>query len=337
MIINIDSPDNKEFFRIKKILDELRNSDDYNKDRIILLTNLAKKLMEDIKINTDDGKITANRFSGTKIVNSKMTEAEVLSETYKAIEEQFNLDIAIENLTALVRFWKNSSKEKDVYEPLLKEIVEVLDDTQVYLEQIKKVEDIKKIMKGKEDIILSLQNEKKGIIQELDIEKFKVKKWKDSIQPLLNNLNIVKSLLDFKNSVNQLTTPHLGLFSDVVVYLILEGGKDGIPNIAEGLGVTQELIMEVQRLYVDFLELSPSGEMIGIVPKEEYDFNIEEYLEEIEHSKKPNFKLKTKTTEKITHKELGEGVIKEEVKEEIKKEDAESEEVKTTKSNKGKK
>jgi len=337
MIINIDSPDNKEFFRIKKILDELRNSEDYNKDRIILLTNLAKKLMEDIKINTDDGKITANRFSGTKIVNSKMTEAEVLSETYKAIEEQFNLDIAIENLTALVRFWKNSSKEKDVYEPLLKEIVEVLDDTQVYLEQIKKVEDIKKIMKGKEDIILSLQNEKKGIIQELDIEKFKVKKWKDSIQPLLNNLNIVKSLLDFKNSVNQLTTPHLGLFSDVVVYLILEGGKDGIPNIAEGLGVTQELIMEVQRLYVDFLELSPSGEMIGIVPKEEYDFNIEEYLEEIKHSKKPNFKLKTKTTEKITHKELGEGVIKEEVKEEIKKEDEENEEVKTTKSNKGKK
>ena len=337
MIINIDMPDSKEFFRIKKILDELRNSEDYNKDRIILLTNLAKKLMEDIKINTDDGKITANRFSGTKIVNSKMTEAEVLSETYKAIEEQFNLDIAIENLTALVRFWKNSSKEKDVYEPLLKEIVEVLDDTQVYLEQIKKVEDIKKIMKGKEDIILSLQNEKKGIIQELDIEKFKVKKWKDSIQPLLNNLNIVKSLLDFKNSVNQLTTPHLGLFSDVVVYLILEGGKDGIPNIAEGLGVTQELIMEVQRLYVDFLELSPSGEMIGIVPKEEYDFNIEEYLEEIKHSKKPNFKLKTKTTEKITHKELGEGVIKEEVKEEIKKEDAESEEVKTTKNNKRKK
>ena len=321
MIINIDMPDSKEFFRIKKILDELKNSEDYNKDRIILLTNLAKKLMGDIEVSTDVTKITANRFSGTKIVNSLMTEAEVLSETYKAIEEQFNLDIAVENLTALVRFWKSSSKEKDVYQPLLKEIVEVLDDTQVYLEQIKKAEDIKKIIKGKEDIILSLQNEKAEMIKELDVEKFKVKKWKDSIQPLLNNLNVIKSLLVFKNSVNQLTTPHLNLFSDVVVHLILEGGRDGISNVAESLGVTAELIMEVQRLYSDFIEISPSGEGIGIVPKPEYDFNIEGYLEELENNKKANiFKKREIKPAKVEEKES------------IKKEDKVNEKIKTPKS-----
>ena len=42
MIINIDTPDNKEFFRVKKMVDKLRNSEDYNKDRMVFLSSLLQ-------------------------------------------------------------------------------------------------------------------------------------------------------------------------------------------------------------------------------------------------------------------------------------------------------
>lgn len=285
MIINIDVPEDKEFFRVKNILDKLRESPDYKKDRIILLSNMATDLLRDITLTTDINNIKAYRFSGTKVITATMNEADVVKESLRAVEEQFNVDVAIENLSALVRFWKASSNEKDVYKPLLQEVISILQETQVYLQETKEVDGLKEIIKGKEQMVSSLQSEQEGLVKTLNAERLKAKRWQESIQPLLNNLNIIKAVAEFKAESNPLTAPLLNNFTDVMVHLITEGGRDTLSNVAESLNVTTALIIEIQRNYTEFLELNPTKTMIGIIKDPKYSFNVNKYLEELEKKK----------------------------------------------------
>jgi hypothetical protein len=307
MIIDLDVKDTKEFFRVKKILDELKTSPDYQKDRVILLLQMASKLYNEIAEITNDNKIKAWRFSGTKIVSSILTEEEVVNETIKAIEEHLNTDVAIQNLSSLVKFWKGVSKEKDVYKPLLQELIVLVDETRVYLQETKNMKVLKESIKTYEQMITSLKNEAKVLEKSLKDKEIENKHWKSVVRPILDHINILKEHIKIKTRLNPFTTPDLNLFTDILIYLILEDGRAAIEEVAERLNITDEVVRRVQERYKDYLEIGPSGEMIGIIQRKDYKFDLDGYLDRVKlDSEEESNKMKKENEEKIEEKELKE-------------------------------
>lgn len=292
-MLDFNIGENKEFFRVKKILDELKESPDFKKDRVIILCELAQKLYKNLEIKVDTKNIRGYRFSGTKIISSNMTEDDLIKETTKAIEEQINVDVAIENLTSLVRFWKQSSSEKDVYKPFLDEVVAILNETAVFLNDSKKVEDIKNIIKSKEEMIDVVKKEATELDKSLKEATLRYRRNLLAIQPRLDDWTIVRNVLEFRLSSNQLTSPHLDQFTNIMLHLILAGGRDYVENVIEKLNITKNTIFEIVSLkdYANYLILNDTQTMIGIIDDKSYNFDIEKYLKDIESGKKPNNKI----------------------------------------------
>lgn len=295
MILDFEISDDKEFFRVKKILDELKESPDYKKDRIILLGSLADKLYKNLEIKTDTNNIKGYRFSGTKIITTNMNEADLIKETIKAVEEQLNVEVAMENLSSLVRFWKESSIAKDVYKPFLSEVVGILNETSVYLNESKNVENIKLIIKSKEEMVEGLKKENAELTKKVEVDKLIYKRYELSIQPFLDNWNIVRDLLKHRTSANPLKEPLLDSFTDIILYLLISRGRASIENAVEELGMTKERIFEVVNTspYSDILILNDTQTMVGMIDKPSYKFDTEAYLKDVMESKvRPNNKIK---------------------------------------------
>lgn len=295
MILDLDVKENSEFFKIKKILDDLKESPDYKKDRIIILSSLADKLYKNLEIKTDINNIKAHRFSGTKVVTANMSEGDVIKETIKAIEEQLNVDIAIENLSALVRFWKASSLEKDVFKPFLSEVIGILTDTSAYLEESKNVEGIRLMIKSKEEVIEGLKKENTEIKKNAEADKLIYKRYELSIQPFLDNWNIVRDLLKYRGSADPLRVPFLDNFTDIMLYLLLSRGRASVENVVEEVNLTKERVFEIVKTspFSDFLILNDTETMIGIIDKPSYKFNTDAYLNDVIEKKiRPNNKIK---------------------------------------------
>ncbi len=291
MILDFNIGESNEFFRIKKILDELKESKDYKKDRIIVLSSVADKLYRNLEIKTDVNNIKGYKFSGTSVVTATMNEEALIKETMKAVEERLNFDVAIDNLSSLVRFWKTSSLEKNVYKPFLFEVINILNETSAYLEESRNVEAIREVIKSKEDVIEGLKKESLTFEETIKINESKYKRYEMAIQPFLDNWNIVRDLLNYRLSTDPIKSHLMENYSDIIMCLLLSRGRDSVVNICNELNMTKERVFEVVNAY-ETLILNDTQTMVGIINKPSYKFDTEAYLNDIMEKKiKPDNKI----------------------------------------------
>jgi len=283
MLIDTEVPVNKEFFRVKKIVDNLKESPDYNKDRLILLLDMAEKLYREIEIGTNDKKIKAYKFSGTKVVSAELSEGEILVETTKAIEEHFNTDVAIENLTFLIKFWKNASREKDAYKPLLGELINLANETRVYLQETKEIAALKESIRNKEMIISNLKSQNDEIFQKYKDNKFKKDYWREPLRAVLTNFNVIKEHYQLRKTLNPELDKDIGILTDIVLYLCFEGEERRayIEKISEDLNIKKGKVTEIVEKFNNVLEFNPKGDAVGIIHRRTHRFDIEDFLGEL--------------------------------------------------------
>lgn len=286
-MIKTDIPENKEFFRVKKIIDELKVSPDYEKKKLILLINLARDLVREVEMRTNPQTIQGMKFSGTSVVNATMTEEEILKETVKALEERFNIDVVVENLTALIRFWKISSNEKETYKPLILEFVRILEEVQKHLidADANALKDAQDLLRSKEVLINSQDLELKNIKLELEEEKFKTKKWASYVQPLVASYQISDDLREYLSSIPILKRDEEALLFSIVLELILCPEKRAsIKSLALAIDKPEERILRCQAIHQKFIEINSRQTMIGLIKRHlgEKDFKIDEYIASLE-------------------------------------------------------
>jgi hypothetical protein len=276
--MDIITPINKDFFKIKKVLDELKVMPEYEDRKIILLIDLARETLKHHDRKTDPSTIKAYMSKGSEFVLTTMPEEKVLNEAAIALEERLNIDVAVQNLTALVKFWKTSSEEKDIYRPLIDELVSILSDVEKHLQEKSKIEDMKTMIKSKEDLVNSQEQQIIDLKKELDIEKQVSAKWEGAVRPLLNNANVIAAFVKYKSKMGPVA-PNLNYFDDIVLHLLLKDQmRDTIVNISKELTITPEKIIEVHKQYSNFIEMGPSKTMLGIINKKEYYSDVEEFV-----------------------------------------------------------
>lgn len=289
-MIKTDIPENKEFFRVKRIIDELKVSPEYEKKKIILLINLANNLVREIDIKVDPSKIQGLKFSGTSIVNASMTETEILQETIKALEERYNIDVVVENMSALIRFWKIASGEKETYKPLINEFIKILEECQKNLTDADAdaLKTAQELIRGKEEILRSQELELKNVKLMLEEEALKTKRWQNYVQPLVASFDITNDLREYIYSIPVMKRDDEALLYVVVMELLLIPEKRAsIKHLMLITGQDEDRIERLQQIHHTFLEINPTHTMIGIIKRHlgDKEFNLEEYIKTLEERK----------------------------------------------------